>query len=68
MDDDIFKDGGIFDEEGNPINPDLIPKPGLCLLCKFNNVDDAEENILCNLTRYDQRNEEEFNCGAFESK
>lgn len=68
MDDDIFGDGGISDDEGNPINLDLIPKPGLCLLCKLNDVEDDEENILCNLTRFDQRNDDKFNCGAFESK
>jgi len=25
---------GYFDEDGNQLNPDLIPKPGLCLTCK----------------------------------
>lgn len=66
--DDIFQNGGYFDDDGNPLNPDLIPKPGLCLICKMNEATDPEENILCNLNRLDQAGEKEFNCGAFESK
>lgn len=66
--DNIFESGGIFDDDGNPINPHSIPKPGLCLLCKLEDDDDPEENILCSLTRYDQRNEKEFKCRAFEPK
>lgn len=65
---DLFLNGGIFDDDGNLINPHSIPKPGLCVLCKFNDVEDEEENILCNLNRFDQRNEKEFKCGTFESK
>lgn len=68
MDEDIFKDGVYFDDNGNHINPELIPTPGLCLICKLNDIEDDEENILCNLTRYDQRNEKEFKCGSFEPK
>ena len=68
MNDDFFSNGGIFDDDGNPINPDLIPKPGLCLLCELDDVADPEENILCNLNRFDQRNEKEFKCESFKSK
>lgn len=68
MDDDIFKNGGIFDDDGNPINPHSIPTPGLCLLCKSYDDVDPEENILCNLNRFDQRNEKDFNCGSYEPK
>jgi len=66
--DDIFQNGGIFDDNGNPINPHSIPMPDLCLLCKSYDDVDPEENILCNLTRFDQRNEKEFKCGAFDPK
>ncbi|MDP2363617.1 MAG: hypothetical protein Q8M94_07600 [Ignavibacteria bacterium] len=66
--DDIFLNGGIFDDDGNPINPHSIPKPGLCVLCMFDDDSDPEENILCNLNRFDRRNEKEFICGAFEPK
>jgi hypothetical protein len=59
---------GFYDDDGNKINPELVKKPGLCLLCKKNDEDDSMENILCMITRHDQRNEEEFVCGAFERK
>jgi len=65
VDDEIFGSGGYFDDDGNPLNPDLIARPGLCLLCKLNDIDDPEENILCNLNRLDQVNEKEFKCGAY---
>jgi len=57
---------GIYDDNGNKINPGLMPIPGLCTICKSYHTEDWEENILCNLNRYDQRNEKDFSCGAFE--
>lgn len=59
---------GFYDDDGNKIRPELIPKPGLCLLCLKHDDLDHTENILCKLTRYDQRNEDQFQCGAFERK
>lgn len=55
---------GFYDDDGNKLNPDLIPKPQLCLSCKKDN--DPDEEILCHLTRLDQRNESEFICYAYE--
>ncbi len=52
-----------FDDDGNEINPDLYPKPQLCLSCRKN--DDLNEELLCNLTRLDQRDEPEFKCFAY---
>lgn len=66
--DDIFQFGGMYDDDGNPINPNLIPVPGLCILCRYYDYNDPEENLLCDLTRFDQRNEKEFQCGAYEPK
>ncbi len=57
---------GIYDDDGNKINPNLIPVPGLCITCKSYSVEDWEENIFCNLNRFDQRNAKEFLCGAYE--
>ena len=54
---------GYFDDDGNELNPDLIPKPNLCLSCKKN--EDPNEEILCNLNRLDQRDENEFKCFAY---
>jgi hypothetical protein len=57
---------GFYDDDGNAINPDLIPKPALCLVCRKNHIDDPIENILCAMNRHDQRNEDDFKCGAYE--
>ncbi len=58
--------GGLFDDDGTPINLESIPVPGLCVICKHYQEDDAEENLLCQLNRYDQQNSPDFQCGAFE--
>ena len=52
-----------FDDDGTEVNPYLLPKPPLCLTCKHN--DDPNEELLCNLTRLDQRDEDEFECFAY---
>ena len=63
---DPTKIAGIFDDDGYEIIPELIKKPSLCLICAKD--DDPGEEMLCNLTRYDQRDDEEFNCYAFIKK
>ncbi len=58
---------GFYDDDGSKINPELVPKPGLCVTCK--KVDAAErEEILCILTRHDQRDKGSFECDAYEPK
>jgi hypothetical protein len=59
---------GLYDDDGTKINTDLIKKPGLCLLCKRDEIDDPMEHILCAMHRHDQRYEEEFKCGVFDKK
>jgi len=54
---------GFFDDEGYEINSELIKKPSLCLIC-INN-DNPKEETLCDMTRYDQKDEDEFKCFAF---
>jgi len=56
-----------FDDDGTEINPDLIPKPDLCIICKKDGQS-GEEDILCNLTRADQQGQGEFRCDAYEPK
>lgn len=56
----------IFDDDGNKIDPALIPIPKLCLNCE--KKDDPHEEVLCVLTRFDQRDDEEFICYAFTSR
>jgi hypothetical protein len=58
---------GFFNDDGTEINPDLIPKPGLCLMCRKDNASGKEE-ILCTLTRNDQKGASDFECDAYESR
>ena len=57
-----------FDDDGNELNPDLIPKPGLCVSCRLDETDDETEQVLCNLTRLDEAGAGEFICYAFVPK
>lgn len=54
-----------FSDDGTELNPNLIPKPSLCLSCAKN--EDEVEELLCNLNRLDQRNSSEFKCFAYET-
>ncbi len=56
---------GFYDDEGNEINPDLIPNPQLCMSCKKKDWGGMEE-ILCNLNRLDQKDDDDFICYAYE--
>ena len=57
---------GFYDDDGNKIDPNSVPVPGLCIICKQYQSDDSEENLLCLMNRNDQRNERDFKCGAYE--
>ena len=63
MDDNIPK---FFNDDGTEVNPDLIPKPSLCITCQKDEI--QSEEILCNLNRMDQLGNDEFVCGAYEKK
>ncbi len=52
------------DDDGIEFNPDLVPKPSLCVSC----AKDESEYIFCNLTRADQQDDEEFQCFAYRPK
>lgn len=54
---------GFFDDDGFEINTDLIKKPSLCITC-LSNIHPDEE-ILCHMTRFDQRDTKEFECFAY---
>ena len=60
---DPTKIAGFFDDDGYEINTDKIKKPSICLICKKN--DDPNEEFLCEMTRYDQRDDLGFKCYAF---
>jgi len=53
-----------FHDDGTEVNPDLIPKPDLCISCRKDGLRDEE--FLCDLTRMAQQEEDEFQCGAYE--
>jgi hypothetical protein len=57
---------GFFRDDGIPINPELVPKPSLCILCRKD--DNPSEEIPCILNRADQQDSSEFICDAFEPK
>jgi len=63
MDNNIPK---FFDDDGTEANPDLIPKPSLCISCKKDGL--RTEETLCNLNRIDQQGNDKFICGAYEPK
>lgn len=65
MEDSIPSQVGYFDDDGNQYNPDLYPLPNLCQSCK--KKDDPSEEFLCNMTRLDQLDEEEFRCFAYKN-
>ena len=55
-----------YNDDGTKIDPNLVPKPGLCISCIHD--DDPSEEMLCILNRNDQMNESEFKCDAYKSK
>jgi len=56
-----------YDDDGTEINPEFIPKPGLCITCRKDDAGGKAE-MLCMLNRMDQQGEEHFECGAYEHK
>ena len=56
----------FYDDDGTEINPDLVPKPSLCVMCRHD--DDPGQLDLCLLTRFDQQDGDDFICDAFTAK
>jgi len=63
---DKTKISGFFDDDGYEINIDLVPKPTLCITCRNN--DNSDEEMICNLTRLDQKYTKGFECFAYLKK
>jgi hypothetical protein len=62
---------GVFDDDGNQIPMDSIPKPSLCILCLQDDNTEDMETIVCVLARYGHMLEdeyEEFVCHGFVPK
>jgi len=60
------KDSRFYNDDGTEINPELVPKPSLCITCEKD--DYPEEEVLCILTRADQQGEAEFICDAYKPR
>lgn len=59
---------GIFDDNGNRYEPDSIPKPSLCVLCREDDNRHPFEGLLCTLARLEHMldgGKTEFICHAF---
>jgi hypothetical protein len=59
---------GLYNDDGTKVEIENIPIPDLCLRCKSYLSDDWEDNLLCNMNRNDQRDDDGFGCGAFEEE
>lgn len=59
---------GFYNDDGEKIDPESVPIPSLCLICKSYDTGDWEEDLLCLMNRFDQKDDEEFRCGAFEQR
>lgn len=58
---------GFYLDDGTKVDPNLVPKPGLCISCALD--DDPSEEMLCTLNRIDQMNDDsEFKCFAYKPK
>ena len=55
-----------FNDDGTEFNPGLQPVPDLCVSCVKNEVHDADEEVVCNLTRADQQGDEVFVCFSYQ--
>ena len=60
---DPAKIAGVFDDDGYEINTELIKKPSICLTCINDN--NPNEEMLCSMSRYDQKDDDEFKCFAY---
>ncbi len=59
---------GLYNDEGAKIDPNAIPLPGLCVICKNYDSIDRDENLLCLMNRNAWTGNPGFECGAFEKK
>jgi hypothetical protein len=60
------KNKNNFNDDGTKIDPESVPVTGLYIICRKYQIDDWDENLLCMMNRNDQRDEPNFECGAFE--
>ncbi len=56
-----------YDDNDNKVDPDIIPKPDLCVTCEKDSIPGMQQ-IVCNITRVGQYGNREFICDAYEPK
>ncbi len=57
---------GFYLDDGTKIDPSLVPKPSLCVLCAKD--DDLSEYTVCTMTRIDQMDDDEFECNEYQPR
>jgi len=50
----------FFHDDGTEVNPDLIPKPDLCISCRKDGIA-GKEDVLCILTEWISREKKNLN-------
>ena len=60
------KEYNFFKDDGTPLDPELLRKPGVCTTCV--NDDDESQYVLCTLNRFDQVGEKEFKCYSYKAR
>jgi hypothetical protein len=55
-------EGNYYDDDGNRIDPKSFPTPRMCLSCK--NFVLKSQRVLCTLSKINQEEGEDFECGA----
>lgn len=61
----IFKNGGMFNDDGTPMNISDDPIPAMCLVCKNYKKGDTDDHVLCALNQSNQNSGETFHCFQF---
>lgn len=62
-----YEINGFYNDDGTKVDIENIAVPAMCMSCKSFYTEAAEENLLCMMNRYDQRNNADFSCGEFEN-
>lgn len=57
-----------FDELGNELDPNLIPRLDSCRMCQREALTNEIDRALCIATRYSEMKNAEFVCSFFEPK
>ena len=57
---------GFYNDDVTPLNPNIVPKPSLCVSCMYD--DNPEQETLCILNRIGQQNAKDFKCFAYKDE